>query len=87
MRAAPPRCACRVRLPEFDAEGRYVEADFGACTVVSLYVPSGSSSSPERQAAKFRFIERFLPHLVALRRAAARSCCAATGTSRTSRST
>jgi exodeoxyribonuclease-3 len=51
---------------EFDAEGRYVEADFGACTVVSLYLPSGSSS-PERQAAKFRFMERFDAHLRALR--------------------
>ena len=51
---------------EFDAEGRYVEADFGRYTVVSLYVPSGSSS-PERQAAKFRFMERFERHLLGLR--------------------
>ncbi len=29
---------------EFDGEGRYVEADFGTYTVISLYVPSGSSS-------------------------------------------
>jgi exodeoxyribonuclease-3 len=51
---------------EFDAEGRYVEADFGACTVISVYVPSGSSS-PERQAAKFRFLERFGRHLLDLK--------------------
>jgi exodeoxyribonuclease-3 len=51
---------------EFDAEGRYVEADFGAYTVISVYVPSGASS-PERQAAKFRFMERFAHHLGALR--------------------
>jgi len=51
---------------EFDAEGRYVEADFGRYTVISLYVPSGSSS-PERQAAKFRFMERFGRHLEALK--------------------
>lgn len=51
---------------EFDAEGRYVEADFGAFAVVSLYLPSGSSSD-ERQQAKFRFLERFRPHLRALR--------------------
>src|SRR6267154_1049878 len=35
---------------EFDAEGRYLEARFGDLSVVSLYLPSGSSS-PARQAA------------------------------------
>jgi exodeoxyribonuclease-3 len=50
---------------EFDREGRYLEVDLGNLTVVSLYLPSGSSS-PERQEAKFRFLERFLPHLQAL---------------------
>ncbi len=48
--------------PEFDAEGRYLRADFGKLSVVSLYLPSGSSS-PERQAAKFRFMDVFCPHL------------------------
>jgi exodeoxyribonuclease-3 len=47
---------------EFDAEGRYLEADFGAYTVVSMYLPSGSSS-PERQQAKFRFMTAFAEHL------------------------
>lgn len=54
-------------IPEFDAEGRYLEAVFGKLSVVSVYLPSGSSS-PERQAAKFRFLERFRPHLEQLRR-------------------
>lgn len=49
-------------VAEFDDEGRYVEADFGKFTVVSLYLPSGSSGE-ERQAAKFRFLEVFKPHL------------------------
>jgi exodeoxyribonuclease-3 len=53
---------------EFDAEGRYLEADFGALSVISVYLPSGSSS-PERQLAKFRFLAEFLPHLETLRRA------------------
>ena len=52
--------------PEFDDEGRYVEADFGDYAVASVYVPSGSSS-PERQAAKFRFMAHFDAHLAALR--------------------
>jgi exodeoxyribonuclease-3 len=50
---------------EFDAEGRYLQADFGKLSVISLYLPSGSSS-PERQEAKFRFMDYFYPHLVAL---------------------
>ena len=52
---------------EFDGEGRYLEADFGHLTVVSLYLPSGSSG-PERQASKFRFLEAFMPHLKSLAR-------------------
>ena len=51
--------------PEFDVEGCYLRADFGRLSVVSLYLPSGSSS-PERQEAKFRFMALFYPHLVDL---------------------
>jgi len=47
---------------EFDGEGRYLELDFGSYAVVSVYVPSGSSS-PQRQAAKFRFLAEFQQHL------------------------
>jgi exodeoxyribonuclease-3 len=50
---------------EFDAEARYLRADFGRLSVISLYLPSGSSS-PERQQAKFRFMAVFYPHLVEL---------------------
>jgi exodeoxyribonuclease-3 len=52
---------------EFDREGRYVEARFKGFSVVSVYLPSGSSSE-ERQQAKFRFLEEFMPHLRALKR-------------------
>ncbi|MDR0247056.1 MAG: exodeoxyribonuclease III, partial [Burkholderiales bacterium] len=51
--------------PEFDAEGRYLQADFDELTVVSAYFPSGSSGE-ERQQAKYRFLDRFLPHLLSL---------------------
>lgn len=51
---------------EFDAEGRYLRVDFGNLSVISLYLPSGSSS-PERQEAKFRFLDAFLPQMQALR--------------------
>jgi exodeoxyribonuclease III len=50
---------------EFDAEGRYVQCDFGKLSVISVYCPSGSSSE-ERQQAKFRFMDVFLPHLIKL---------------------
>jgi exodeoxyribonuclease-3 len=46
--------------PDMDREARYLEARFGNLSVVSLYLPSGSSSE-ERQAVKFDFLARFLP--------------------------
>jgi exodeoxyribonuclease III len=56
---------------EFNFEGRYVELRFDTLarrfSVISAYFPSGSSG-PERQAAKFRFLDVMFPHLVALRR-------------------
>jgi exodeoxyribonuclease-3 len=53
-------------IADIDAEGRYLQADFGNLSVISLYLPSGSSSD-ERQQVKFSFLERFLPHLKLLR--------------------
>ena len=37
----------------FDEEGRYIEARYGNLSVVSFYIPSGSSGE-ERQAFKFK---------------------------------
>ncbi|MBV8496379.1 MAG: endonuclease/exonuclease/phosphatase family protein, partial [Gammaproteobacteria bacterium] len=45
----------------------YLEAQVGRLSVVSLYLPSGSAG-PERQAAKYRFLDAFTPHLARLRR-------------------
>jgi exodeoxyribonuclease-3 len=58
----PDRVIRGFGVPEFDGEGRYLELQFGKLSVVSLYLPSGSSG-PERQASKFRFLEIFLPYL------------------------
>jgi exodeoxyribonuclease-3 len=66
-RKQPARVIKGFGSEEFDAEGRYLEADFGDLVVVSLYFPSGSSSEA-RQAAKFRFLEVFEKHLATLRR-------------------
>lgn len=51
-----------LRLDEFNAEGRYLEARFAGLKVVSAYFPSGSSG-PERQAAKYRFLDEFTLHM------------------------
>jgi exodeoxyribonuclease-3 len=64
-RQTPDRVIEGIGHAGFDAEGRYLRADFDALTVVSLYMPSGSSS-PERQEAKFAFMAEFLPVLDAL---------------------
>lgn len=53
-------------IAEFDSEGRYIEAQFGNLSVISVYLPSGSSGE-ERQTVKFRFMAAFMPHLVELR--------------------
>lgn len=65
-RHTPDRIVEGLGIADIDAEGRYLQADFGKLSVISLYLPSGSSSE-ERQQAKFSFMERFLPRLDALR--------------------
>ena len=58
----PDRVQTGMGIAEFDAEGRFVQVDFGNLSVISLYLPSGSSSE-ERQQVKFRFLEAFYPML------------------------
>ncbi|CAP53397.1 putative DNA-(apurinic or apyrimidinic site) lyase [Xanthomonas campestris pv. campestris] len=48
--------------PEFDEEGRYIEARFGNLSVVSFYIPSGSSGEL-RQGYKFQVMEWLRPIL------------------------
>jgi len=65
-RRAPDNVVSGIGNAEFDAEGRYLQVDLGNLSVVSVYVPSGSSSE-ERQQAKFRFLDQFMPVLQRLR--------------------
>jgi exodeoxyribonuclease III len=67
-RHQPARVNAGLGIADIDSEGRYVRADFGKLSVISVYLPSGSSSE-ERQQVKFGFMERFLPHLKKLRAA------------------
>jgi exodeoxyribonuclease-3 len=61
-RREPDRLIAGIGLAEVDREGRYLRADFGRLSVISVYLPSGSAG-PHRQAVKFRFMELFFPHL------------------------
>jgi exodeoxyribonuclease-3 len=61
-RVAPKNVQTGFGVPEFDAEGRYVRADFETVSVLSVYFPSGTSGD-ERQLAKYRFLDAILEHL------------------------
>jgi exodeoxyribonuclease-3 len=61
-RKAPDRVIEALGFEEFDPEARYLEMRFGKLSIASLYLPSGTTSKI-RQAAKFRFMDQFLPYL------------------------
>jgi exodeoxyribonuclease-3 len=53
---------------DFDFEGRFIQADFGNLSVISIYIPSGSAKQ-ERQDYKMAFmVKRFMPYLEALQK-------------------
>lgn len=66
-RREPDNVRVGLGWPDMDAEGRFIQADFGKLSIVSVYLPSGSSSA-ERQAVKYSFMDRFLPVLRSLRK-------------------
>ncbi len=65
-RRQPDEIIMGLGWPDMDAEGRYIQADFGNLSICSVYLPSGSSSE-ERQVIKFSFMDRFMPYLQKLR--------------------
>lgn len=54
-------------VAEIDAEGRYIELVFDHFSIISVYLPSGSSGEL-RQTAKFSFMAHFYKHLADLAR-------------------
>lgn len=66
-RRKPTRVVAGYGSAEFDREGRYLEVQLGNLSVISVYLPSGTSSE-DRQQAKFRFMAEFMPHLERLKR-------------------
>ena len=63
----PEKIIGKIGWKDADIEGRFIQANFGQLSVISLYLPSGSSSE-ERQAIKFDFLERLTPVLKKMRR-------------------
>ncbi len=66
-RIKPRKVIRKLGWDPLDSEGRYLQADFDKFSVISLYLPSGSSSD-EALAKKYRFMDQFYEHLRALRR-------------------
>jgi len=64
---APKQVKEGLGVPQIDEEGRYLELVYDGLTVISVYLPSGSSGE-HRQAAKFEFMDVFIDHLDELSR-------------------
>lgn len=64
---APDDVVIGMNDPRYDAEGRVIRADFGDLSVMSVYVPSGSSGD-ERQEFKMEFLEAFGPFIQEVRK-------------------
>lgn len=52
---------------DMDAEGRFIQVDLDKLSVISLYLPSGTSGE-ERQQIKYSFMDRFTQTLKSMRR-------------------
>ncbi|NDV47378.1 exodeoxyribonuclease III [Paludibacter sp. 221] len=63
----PDKVTIGMDNPLYDAEGRVIRADYGDLSVVSVYIPSGSSGD-ERQAFKMTFLDAFLPFVENLKK-------------------
>ena len=66
-RVKPQQITTSLGWDPADSEGRYIQADYKGVSVISLYLPSGSSSEEVLQK-KLRFMDDFLAHLRSLRR-------------------
>jgi exodeoxyribonuclease-3 len=54
----PDRTVCGMGMEKYDNEGRFLQADYGDLSVVSVYHPSGTSGE-ERQAFKMEWLDDF----------------------------
>ncbi|MFM2292338.1 MAG: hypothetical protein RIS29_2151 [Bacteroidota bacterium] len=63
----PDNIVVGMNNPRYDSEGRVIRADFGDISVISVYIPSGSSGD-ERQAFKMDFLAAFGPFIQEVRK-------------------
>ncbi len=63
----PRKVVTRLGWDPLDNEGRYLQVDFDSISVVSLYLPSGTSSEAALEK-KYGFMDHFYEHLRSLRR-------------------
>ncbi len=66
-RHRPERVIPGIGWAPFDHEGRYLQVDFPRLSVISLYMPSGTSGD-QRQTVKYQCMDRIMEHLRRLRR-------------------
>ncbi|MEM9986219.1 MAG: exodeoxyribonuclease III, partial [Bacteroidota bacterium] len=59
---APKQVHSGIGIDRYDAEGRFLRVDYEKYSVISLYLPSGSSGE-HRQAIKDDFLRDFLPYM------------------------
>ena len=66
-RREPDKVTDQLGWDTADREGRFLQADYNGISVVSLYLPSGTSGV-ERQTVKYDFMAQFEAVLTAMRR-------------------
>jgi exodeoxyribonuclease-3 len=64
---APDNVVIGMDNPKFDLEGRVIRVDFGDLSIISVYIPSGSSGEV-RQAVKMEFLAAFASFVNELRK-------------------
>ena len=66
-RREPDHVEYGMGIEKYDNEGRFIRADFGDLSVISVYHPSGTSGD-ERQAFKMEWLEDFQKYVVELQK-------------------
>lgn len=66
-KAVPDHVEYGMGIEKYDNEGRFIRADYGDLSVVSVYHPSGTSGD-ERQAFKMEWLEAFQKYVTELRK-------------------
>lgn len=66
-RTEPDKVVTGMGIPQYDDEGRFIRADYGDVSVISVYHPSGTSGE-ERQEFKMIWLEKFTAYINELKK-------------------